>query len=437
MQHPRLLPFVYLLALFAAVLGRAQTLTLTPVNTTGVYSDGQPIAWTVTVTGDATALKNPAYKLKLNGRAVIAEGTLDLGQPEIRIEAAPLSGPATLLAELTATGPDDKTIKALGGAVVEPTKIRTVIKRPADFDAFWKDQLAALAAVPANVQLEPADSGRGDVEYFKVTFDNVDGAKIRAQLARPKNGTGFPAIISTQWAGVYGLNKSNVIDLAARGWLAINLNSHDLPIDESPEFYKEQGAGPLKDYPQIGNQSRETSYFRRMLLGNSRAADYIAGRPDWDGRTLVAKGGSQGGYQSIVLAALEPRITAVLANIPAGCEITGSVDNRANGWPGYWLGDAATRDAIIEASLYYDAVNFGPLVKVPTLVGLGLIDTTCPSSGVFSMFNELAGPKESVIHPLLGHQGPHKTYEARATVWLQTLAAGQPIPEVPLAKKGP
>jgi hypothetical protein len=29
----------------------------------------------------------------------------------------------------------------------------------------------------------------------------------------------------------------------------LNINAHDLPIAESQQFYKDQAAGPLKDYP--------------------------------------------------------------------------------------------------------------------------------------------------------------------------------------------
>ncbi|MBC8011217.1 MAG: acetylxylan esterase [Burkholderiales bacterium] len=430
MHRPRFRLLV--LALVASASCLAQSLQLTPVAADGVFPRDQPIAWTVTVVGDAAALGNPRYQIKLNGSKVIAEGTLDLTQPQIRIEAKPLSEPGTLLAEALTTDAANKTTKALGGAVVEPEKIHTVITRPADFDDFWKAQLDALAAVPVNVVLTAGESGHPDVEYFKVTFDNVDGAKIHAQMARPKKEGKFPAVVSTQWAGVYALNKSSVVTNAAQGWLAINVMAHDLPIDEKPEFYKAADAGALKDYSHIGNRRRETSYFRRMFLGNNRAAAYLAARPDWDGKTLVASGGSQGGYQSIVLAALEPRITAVIASIPAGCEITASVHGRANGWPGWWLPpDPAAREATIETSRYYDAVNFAPRVRVPVLVGLGLIDTTCPPTGVFAMTNQLAGPKEVVIHSTLGHKGPHPAHNKRSNAWMKALASGQPVPAKP------
>lgn len=408
----------------------AQSLQLTPAHPDGVFVPGQPIVWNVTVDGDAAALGHPHYVIKLNGGPVIDQGTLDLTIPGAHIETKAPAEPAAVLAELTATGPDQKDLKALGGAVVSPEKIHTIVERPADFDAFWKTKIAELAKIPANPVLVPSDSGNPAVDYFQLTLDNIGGKKIHAQIARPKAGAKFPGVVILQWAGVYGLPKSFVVGRAAQGWLAIDVMAHDLPIDESPEFYKQQSAGPLKSYFNIGDESRDTSYFLAMMLGDVRVAEYLRSRPDWDGKTLVANGGSQGGYQSVVLAGLDPQITAVVCEIPAGCEMTSSAAGRASGWPAWPVKSASDPHdaAIIATSRYFDTVNFAPLVRVPTLVGLGLIDITCPPSGVLSMFNQLNGPKEHVFFPLMGHKGPHPAYEARAKVWLDALLHAQPVP---------
>ncbi len=409
----------------------AATLTLEPVDHDGIYATGQPVAWNVAVTGDAASLKDASYTLKKNGREVVAEGTLDLTSPTITIESDPVAEPGTLLAEITATGPDGKPVRALGGAAISPEKITPTLPRPDDFDAFWADQLEALAEVPPNPQITPMDSGNPEVAYFQITFANVGGATIHTQLAHPKSGDKFPGMVIVQWAGVYGLQKERVVEWAARGWLVINVLPHDLPIDESPEFYRQQAAGPLKGYASIGNSSRETSYLRGMFLGALRATDYLASRPDWDGKTLVARGGSKGGYQSLMLAALDPRITAVLANIPAGCEITGAASGRASGWPSWAIDDPAKRDAIIETSRYFDAVNFASRIKAPTLIGLGLVDLVCPPTGIYSMTNELAGPSETVTMPLRGHKGPHPEFESRVEAWIDAISEGKPVPARP------
>lgn len=140
-------------------------------------------------------------------------------------------------------------------------------------------------------------------------------------------------MLIVQWAGVYPLQRSWVSDQAAEGWLVLNLNAHDLPIDEPEAFYREAANGPLKDYPSIGNDNRETSYFLRMYLSCYRGAQHLTERPDWDGRTLVVTGGSQGGLQSFVTAALHPKVSALMACVPAGCDLLGPIAGRKPGGP--------------------------------------------------------------------------------------------------------
>src|SRR5262249_40542633 len=158
------------------------------------------------------------------------------------------------LAEIKVKTADGKEHKAAGGALVAPDKIAPSAPRPDDFDEFWAAKIKELDAVPANPQLEQADGGKPGVDYWKITLDNVGGTKIHGQLARPaakKGGsTGedsakLPALFIPQWAGVYPLQEAWVTDRAKEGWLVLNIIAHDLPIDESESFYRDQSAGPL------------------------------------------------------------------------------------------------------------------------------------------------------------------------------------------------
>jgi cephalosporin-C deacetylase len=377
-----------------------------------------------------------AFAVKKGGMTELAKGKVPLSQGKGQIEAK-LDEPGWLLAEVTLPATDGrKEIKALGGALVSHEKLRPSSKRPDDFDAFWQGKLKDLAAVPANPKLTPGDSGKPDLEYHKITMDNIRGSHINGQLARPKQGDRLPAMLIVQWAGVYPLQKDWVIGRATEGWLVLNINAHDLPIDEPEQFYKDQANGPLKDYPSIANDDRETSYFLRMYLSCFRGAEYLTERPDWDGRTLVVTGGSQGGLQSIVTAALHPKITAVLACVPAGCELNGPEAGHLPGWPmWYWNAKGKDEAKVREAARYYDVVNFASRVKCPVLVGAGLIDTVCPPPGVFAACNQMKGPTEIVPLPLGEHgdkNGSHGPYYARFNAWNKALVKGERAPVEPL-----
>jgi cephalosporin-C deacetylase len=146
------------------------------------------------------------------------------------------------------------------------------------------------------------------------------------------------------------------------------------------------------DYPSIGNTGRETSYFLNMYLRDSRAIDYIASRPDWDGKTIVVMGTSMGGQQSLVTAGLNSKVTAVIVNEPSGADSNGELHGRKAGYPNWPSGNPK----VMETALYFDTVNFAPRIKAPVLAAIGFIDTVCPPAGIWTAINQIPGPKEVV-----------------------------------------
>jgi cephalosporin-C deacetylase-like acetyl esterase len=241
-------------------------------------------------------------------------------------------------------------------------------------------------------------------------------------------------LLIVQWAGVYRLWPNWVTDRAAQGWLVLNIEAHDLPIDQPGSFYEEISADALRDYPSIGNTNRETSYFLPMYLSGYRAADYLTTRSDWNRRVLVVMGGSQGGLQSLMLAGLHPGITAAIADVPAGCDMLGPDVGRAPGWPRWYsnIRDGANPESVREASRYFDVANFTSRVRCPVLVGLGLIDEVCPPAGILAAMNQVFSAKKLIIYPHGAHNDDHGTHRPfdheRDEVWLPALRDGKAIP---------
>ena len=395
------------------------TLSVVPEKSSGVFQPNEKIVWDVKVTSDtAAAIKEASYTLKKGGAAVIGQGKLTFVDGVAKLETS-LDGPGTILAEITVPNPGQKDLKGLGGAAVAPDQLKPSAPCPDDFDAFWKSKLDLLATIPPNAVLEKGDSGRPNVDYWKITLDNINGTHVQGQLARPAGDKKLPALLVVQWAGVYPLQKNWAVDHAAEGWLVLNIMAHDLPIDQPKEYYDELSKTTLKNYTGIGSDDREKSYFLRMFLGDVQAANYLASRPDWDGKTLVVTGGSQGGMQSFAAAALDPKITGMAVMVPAGCDNTGRLAGRQPGWP-YWKDEKQAMDT----SRYFDPVNFASRIKCPVLVGLGLIDVTAPPSGIFTAINQLQVPKEIVVMPLSEHQSKNNSqapYYSRSGAWLSAL----------------
>jgi cephalosporin-C deacetylase-like acetyl esterase len=417
-------------ALIAANLSRAQ-MVVAPDKSNGVYQVGDAVDWVIKWKGESNA---PAahYTLKSGGQTDAGQGDLNFSNNVAMLETK-FTAPGTMLVEVK-WQPENSTNRAVGGAVAAPDQITPAAPAPADFDAFWKAKLKELKSVRANPQLEQAVSGKPGVAYWKIMMDNIRGTHIYGQIARPETGETFPALLIVQWAGVYGLQKSWVTDRAAEGWLALNIEPHDLPIDESTNFYKNQFAGPLKDYWSIGNDDRDTSYFLRMYLSCYRAVEYLKTRSDWNGKTLVVMGDSQGGQQTLMIAGLHPKnITAALALVPAGGDMLAPDAGRAPGWPHWYFNtDGKDPEKVREASRYFDTANFARHIKCPVLVGLGLRDETCPPSSVLAAVSQITSPKEVVILPKSGHQDEHGTQafynKRRYNAWLPVLRQGESPP---------
>ncbi len=388
-------------------------LQVVPDASSGVYESGKDATWTILLMdGDKPLSGKVAYSVRKGGLTEISSGTVELEDGKAKV-VAKRDDPGTLLlsAKIKPEGAA-KELTALGGAAYEPAKIRASTIPPADFDEFWKAKIAELDAVPMNVQLEKVDVGDPKVEYFKITMDNIRGAKIYGQLAKPAGKSALPGLLQVQWAGVYPMDRNWVIGPARNGWLALNISAHDLPIDQPAEFYQAKAGKELNDYPGIGNEDRDTSYFLRMFLSCRRAVDYLAQHPDWNKQALVVQGGSQGGYQALVTAGLHPAVTALAANVPAGCDHTGKQAGRSPGWPNWagrtWQGKSEAK--MLAAAPYFDAMNFATRIKCPALVGLGLVDTVCPPEGIFATCNQIQSEKKVIIMPQADHGGDHKAY---------------------------
>ena len=237
---------------------------------------------------------------------------------------------------------------------------------------------------------------------------------MQGYLATPSSPGKHPALVIFQYAGVYALNPETAANRAAEGWLAFDVDSHDMPPDQAT-------GAPLR-YQTEGDEDRETAYFLNMYLRDTRALDYIQSRPDWDGKTIVLMGVSMGGQQSLVTAGLNPgRVTALIVDVPSGADFDGGLHGRRTGYPS-WPSD---NPKAMQTGPYFDTVNFASHIKASALVAMGFIDTTAPPVGILTAFNQIQGPKEAVGMVESDHNStsPQKqeAYDRRSKEVLDTL----------------
>jgi len=454
---------IRLALLFAAAFAAqsyAADFTVAPLKYSGIYAVGEELGWTITAAQGVTPKTTYSYVVRSNGATEIEHGTFDLSKSSARIAltldhpqmvtvtidktgAPPPNRPtpaeanqinASLKALLAKQDPALKPIldsyssfclvpepcgtvtpdigpsplpvvhEAVLGAAVAPTKIAPVAARPVDFDAFWAGKLALLAKVPMQPILTEITTTTPGIKLYKVQLDSLN-SHVQGYLAVPLKKGQHPAMIAYQWAGVYALIPSICANRAAEGWLCFNVSSHDMPV--------ESANGTPKNYYEIGNTSRETSYFLNMYLRDTRALQWVRSLKSWNKKTLVVTGTSMGGHQSLVTAGLNPgKVTAVLVNEPSGGDTNAAKGGRKPAYPNWSVSDAK----VAETAPYFDTANFASHITAPTMAAIGFIDTVCPPASVFSAVNQIKAAKE--IIPMTESDHNNYTPEKQAG-WLQ------------------
>lgn len=386
------------------------------------------------------------YRLSWDNIETISEGELTSADTPVAVDAA-ASKIGFLRIDVTLKDADGKAVQTAAAVGVEPERIVSPVTTPDDFDAFWAAKKKLVLDDPMNPQMTPVDSGRPDCEIFDLQINCPGGAVCSGYFGRPRNakpGT-LPAVLFVHSAGVW----SSWIQAARKSgeWdvLAYDMNAHGIPNGHDRPFYEALDKGELKDYPFRGMESRDTMYFLGMYMRIVRGIQFLTSQPEWDGRTLIVMGASQGGGQAIVAAGLDERVTLASAAIPAMANETGFLSGQPGGWPRLPLrGNMPTfppgeySKAAAEASRYMDAVNFARRAKADILMSVGFVDTTCPPTSVYAMFNALPTPKKTMLcYPNMGHGLNTEIMNKQVDEWVGKYIAEHRVKAQPASAAAP
>jgi cephalosporin-C deacetylase-like acetyl esterase len=421
--HMRRLPIVvFAVVLAIPVAARAEArpaLEATCDRADALYHQGDKVTFRIV----SLAAGEAAYRLSEDGHKTVKTGKLTLEADKPAELTASLDKPGFLQLRVSMG-----RTSAIAAAAIDPTRIQPTAIMPNDFDRFWEAGKKELTTIPIDAKLEHSKKlSDARVDCYKITLANVAGKRVHGWLSVPKGEGPFPAILTVPGAGVYPIGPDK--HHAYLGALSMNIIIHDIPVDEAPDFYKKQSAGPLKGYMNIGMDDKDKSYYRAVILGCVRCNDYLTSRPDFNGKDLAVTGGSQGGALTLITSGVDSRVTLAAPNVAAMCDHSGVAHGRVSGWP-HWLnmvkGDRAAK--VLEASAYYDAVNFARKFKGKSVHGVGFIDTVCAPTTVYAAFDVHPEPKTMINSPRMGHGTDKLWLKARDEFWKKNMAL-KPPPE--------
>lgn len=405
----------------------AEPFVITSDEASGIYPAGRDIVFTIKLGEGKTAadLEKASAKVLFNGDTDLpAEKASADGAKTLRIKP---SKPGAYRCDVTLpTSGGSKPNTSSAGTLVCPAEIRSIGAEPADFDAFWKAKKDMLKSAPLKFDLSPlsgeqqksiAGAEYTEYECFTLTIEvPVKGVRpVMGYFVRPKTTKAgvCPAILRLRAAGVAGswciASPKEAMNVAKTyGAMVLDINAHGIPNDKPKEYFVGLENGDLKNYSAIGKNNKDDFYFVGMYLRLLRSIDFLCAQKTWDGRHLIAIGESQGGGQALAAAGLDSRVSAISAIVPALCALT---DPQLAGWPrplGWNSKQVVMNDEtreIAKAVAYCDNVFLASRSKAETQIFAGLIDTTCPATGIFATYNNISTKKCIIAYPHKGHQG--------------------------------
>lgn len=377
-----------------------------------VYELGETVSFVVSLEQGGKAVSGQVVEWQLTNDGVVPliSGTANVVGGEARVTGT-LDQPGFLRVRVTLrTG--DGPIVAQATAGVDPHAIQVGSPAPDDFDAFWYEQKAALAAVPAISRLTRVESAVANIEAFDVKVGSL-GAPVSGYMARPVGAAAgsLPAIITLHGAGVRSAGLATATGWAKEGLLSFDVNAHGILNGQPASYYAELTEGRLNDYRAQGRESRETFYFLGMFLRVIRAIGYITSQPEWDGRTLILYGTSQGGAQALAGAGMDERVTFFAAGVPAMADMGGLVRNRPMRWDLLSMAPAEAQ-RIRETLAYFDGANFVSRSQADGFFTVGWLDDTSRPTTVYAAHNAVRGKKGIFNDIRVGHTNTTQALQA-------------------------
>lgn len=304
------------------------------------------------------------------------------------------------------------------GFVVAPEGFKAGYEEPVDLLDYWNNQKAQLQALPMHVKktmLDVPNQYQGKYVCEDIEINCLGPAPVRAYMAKPVNAEkhSLPIVILCRAAGVSGnwcrCQVGECVGNAAlaNGALSLDLNAHGMLNGQEDDYYRMLEEGQLHNYYEYNAADRETYYFRGMYLRVLRAIEFMTRQPEWDGKRILVIGESQGGGQAVAAAGLDQRVSAVVLNVPAMQDWGGARKGRRGGWPHPIENHKDISQEMLDATLpYFDGALLIRHSKAEIFCEIGLIDTTCPPSAVWSSLNSANGKKTVKCVPFRTHAWP-------------------------------
>ena len=303
---------------------------------------------------------------------------------------------------------------------------RSDVQMPADFSTFWDATIAEARAIGGTVSIVPVETTLKAVEAFDVTFPGFGGHPIRGWLVLPANRTGKLPVVAEYlgYGGGRGFPHEH-LHWAASGYAYFRMDTRG----QGSGWSTGATADPVGTTPSIpgvmtrGVFDKNDYYYRRLFTDAVRANDMLLAQDFVDGDKIAVCGSSQGGGIALAVAGIDPRVKAVMPDVPFLCDYPRAVQ-KASRNPyleivGFLAQHRDKKAQVFETLNYFDGVNFARQARAAALFSVAWMDETCPPSTIYGAFNAYAGADKTMEeYEFNNHEGGQAFHVHAQMVWL-------------------
>ena len=284
---------------------------------------------------------------------------------------------------------------------------------PQDIDQYWDDALAEMNALDPQAQFVKKDFPSKAADMYDLYYTGTKNARIHARVAVPKNLTEkAPAVLLFHGLSGSAEDWSGLLKYVSQGYVAAFMDVRGQG-GESQDVGGVAGTTYTTPFTRGLEGDKHDLLMRDVYLDTALMAKIIMGLDYVDETRVGVTGGSQGGGLSVACACLVPGIKKCVPVYPylTDYKRVYEMDLNVGAYEGlkyyfrHFDPNHKREGEIFEKLGYIDIQNLAKRMKAELLMLTGLMDTTCPPSTQFAMYNKVTSPKNVIFFPEYGHEG--------------------------------
>ena len=283
---------------------------------------------------------------------------------------------------------------------------------PKDIDEYWDAALAEMNSVEYNAEFIKNNFPSKCADMYDLYYTGTKNARIYAKVAVPKNIEGkIPAVLMFHGLSGSSGDWHDMLAYASQGYLVAFMDARGQG-GKSEDVGGVKGTTYTTPFTRGLDGDKHNLLMRDVFLDTALLAKIIMNLDYVDETRIATTGGSQGGGLGVACACLVPEIKKCAPRVPylSDYKRVYEMDLNKDAYEGlryYFRHFDPTHereDEIFEKLGYIDIQNLAKRMKAELFMTTGLMDTICPPSTQFAMYNKVTSKKTVDLYPEYGHE---------------------------------